>query len=173
MSAFNSWDVYNVLPEHWIEVLRGDAVLGSGGALEVKTWEDYIRENVGEYNDNELPAIGVHVYHGDQEFLPLSKWRQVQYIAVVYCTTRGYADINLALREARQIAVRVERVAVQQSRPNKQIGDVTDDLEGGLVDSIKVRGAATSSDAVELATQTRGAAEVLIGFGVDYTPALT
>ena len=173
MSAFEGWDVYNVLPEHWIEVLQDDAVLGSGGALEVQTWEDYIRENIAEYNDNELPAIGLHVYHGNQEFLPLSKWRKVQYEAVVYCTARGYTDENLALREARQMAARVERVAVQQSRPNKQLANVTDDLEGGLTDSVKILSAVTSSDAVQLETFARGAAEVRIALEVDFTPALT
>lgn len=172
MSAFSSWDTYNVIAEHIIEALQADTELAALGSLEIQTWEPETRETSAEYNDNELPAIAVEVVHSAGEINPLSKMQQGEYSAVVLITTGGQAVLETVKQQAKRIAARVERVLRQQNRPSKQLADVTTDLEGAFADSVTVSNVATFNDGGVINNVLRGAAAVTFEIQIVFTPTI-
>lgn len=171
MSAFSSWDTYNVIAEHIIETLQGDSVL-NGGALGIQTFESETRETSAEYNDNELPAIAVEVVHSGQEINPLSKMQQATYSALIITTTSGDVTLTNAKQLAKRIAARIERLLRQQNRPDKQLSDVTTDLEGAFADSVKITNVATLTDGGVINNVLRGAAATTCEIEITFTPTI-
>jgi len=171
MSAFSSWDTYNVIAEHIIETLQGDSVL-NGGALGIQTFESETRETSAEYNDNELPAIAVEVVHAGQEINPLSKMQTATYSALIITTTSGNVSLTLAKQLAKRIAARIERLLRQQNRPDKQLSDVTTDLEGAFADSVKITNVATLTDGGVINNVLRGAAATTCEIEITFTPTI-
>lgn len=168
MSAFSNWDIYNVISEHLIETLQTDAELGSGGSLEIATWDAEPRETASEYNDHELPAIAVDVAHSGNEINPLSKLTASTYSAVIITTTGGQADLTTVKQLAKRIAARIERVLRQQGRATKQLSDVTADLEGAMSDSLKLSNVATLTDGGVINNVLRGAAATTCDITIDF-----
>ena len=171
MSAFSSWDTYNVIAEHIIETLQGDSVL-NGGVLGIQTFESETRETSAEYNDNELPAIAVEVVHAGQEINPLSKMQTATYSALIITTTSGNVSLTLAKQLAKRIAARIERLLRQQNRPDKQLSDVTTDLEGAFADSVKITNVATLTDGGVINNVLRGAAATTCEIEITFTPTI-
>jgi hypothetical protein len=169
MSAFSNWDVYNVISEHVIEVLQADTEFAALGSLEIATWDAEPRETAAEYNDHELPAISVDVVHSGQEINPLSKMTSSTYSVVVITTTGGQADLTTVKQLAKRIAARVERVLRQQNRANKQLSDVTADLEGANTDSLRLTNVATLTDGGVINNVLRGAAATTCDITIDFT----
>lgn len=171
MSAFSNWDVYNVIAEHIIETLQTDTVL-NGGTIGIQTWEAETRETAAEYNDHELPAIAVQVFHSGNEINPLSNMVRSTYSAIVLSTTAGDASLTVAKQAAARIAARVERLIRQQNRPSKQLSDVTTDLEGAFADSVIVSDVATLTDGGVVNNVLRGAAATTFAIEITYTPTI-
>lgn len=171
MSAFSSWDTYNVIAEHIIETLQTDSLL-EGGALDIVTWDAETRENAAVYNDYELPAVAVEVVHSGQEINPLSKMQTATYSALIITTTDGESDLQAAKQLAKRIASRIERVLRQQNRPSKQLSTVTADLEGACTDSVKVTNVATLTDGGVINNVLRGAAATTCEIEITYTPTI-
>jgi hypothetical protein len=172
MSAFSSWDTYNIIAEHIIEALQTDTELATSGSLEIQTWEAETRETSSEYNDNELPAVAVEVVHSSGEINPLSKLQRGEYSAVVLVTTGGQAVLETVKQQAKRIAARVERVLRQQNRPSKQLEDVTTDLEGAFADSVTVTNVATLNDGGVVNNVLRGAAAITCEIQIDFIPTI-
>lgn len=171
MSAFSSYDTYNIIAEHIIETLQTDSML-EGGALDIVTWDAETRENAAVYNDHELPAVAVEVVHSGQEINPLSKMLTATYSAIIITTTLGDADLKTAKQQAKRIASRIERVLRQQNRPTKQLSDVTADLEGAFTDSVKITNVATLGDGGAVNNVLRGAAATACEIEITFTPTI-
>ena len=60
-SVYETDDTFNVIEEHIKQALQADTKFASGGALEIKTFEEEHREDVGTYGEHELPAISIEV----------------------------------------------------------------------------------------------------------------
>lgn len=171
MSAFNSWDTYNVIAEHIIETLQTDSLL-EGGSLDIVTWEAETREDSAQYNDNELPAVAVEVVHSGAEINPLSKMVTGSYGALIITTTGGGADLKTIKQQAKRIAGRIERVLRQQNRPTKQLSDLPTDLEGAFTDCVKVTNVETLTDGGVINNVLRGAAATTCEIEITYTPTI-
>jgi len=169
MSAFSSWDTYNVIAEHVIETLQTDTELATAGSVEIATWESEPRETAAEYNDHELPAVSVDVVHAGQEIIPLSKMTSATFSVVIITTTGGQASLIAAKQMAKRIAARIERVLRQQNRANKQLSDVATDLEGGMSDSLRLTNVATLTDGGVINNVLRGAAATTCDITIDFT----
>ena len=172
MSAFSTWDYYNVIPEHFIEALQTDSVIGSGGADEVKTWEQERREDPSEYNDHELPAVAVEVTSTSQEVGELSGHCVLSVGVLVLVTTGGFSDRQTVMQTAKRIQVRIERNLRQQNRTAKQISDLPTDIEGAVANGIKIRTIATESDGGAINNVMRGVAGIASEITIDFTPTI-
>ena len=172
MSAFSNWDTYNVIAEHIIETLQTDVELAALGSLEIQTWEAETRETSAEYNDNQVPAVAVEVVAGGLEINPLSLMQVGTYSALVIATTGGGAVLETVKQQAKRIGARIERVLRQQNRPEKQLSDVTTDLEGAFDKSVKVENVATFNDGGVINNVLRGAAAVTFEIEITYTPTI-
>jgi hypothetical protein len=171
MSAFSSWDTYNVIAEHIIETLQADTEFATSGSLEIQTWEAETRDPES-YNDYELPAIAVEVMHSGAEINPLSKMTRAEYTAAVFTITGGQAVLQTAKQQAKRIAARVERALKQQNRPSKQLSDVTTDLEGAYSDSVRVLNVETLNDGGVIDNVLRGAATIRLNIEITFETAI-
>ena len=166
MSAFSNDDTYNVVAEHVIEALQLDTKLGSGGALEIKLWEQELREDAASYNDNELPAIAVAVRIGGEDVISIGDRLEDGFIATIMTITGG-GRLREIVQEAKRIAARVERVMRQQHLPDKQLNDLPADLDGGVTGSVEVSNPSTEADGGEVDDSLRGVAVTTVSIAVE------
>ena len=140
MSAFQSDDYYNVIAEHVLETLQADSKLADAGALDVKTWEQELREDAGDFNSNELPAVSVT------------------------------CDLSSVEETVKSFAARVERSMNQQEAETKQLSDVTADLLESISGSVQVTpvGTVIGGGPVE-GNNLRGVAVLSFAVAVDFT----
>ncbi len=169
MSAYNNDDTYNVIAEHVIEALQADSKLGSGGALAIKKWEQELREDAGDYNENELPAIAVTVDLSEQDEVRVDQDRTV-FLALIMIYTSGGRAITVR-KNIKYYAARVERVMQQQHYTSKQLSSVTADLADAQAGSVIVekRDTALVSGSIEEAGGLRGIAALTFAISIDFT----
>ena len=169
MSAFNSDDIYNVIAEHIIEALQADSKLGTGGTLSIKKWEQELREDAGDYNENELPAVAITVDLSEQDEQTNDQDRVV-YLALIMVYIQGGRLITTA-KNIKYYAARVERVMQQQHYTAKQLSDVTADLVDAQAGSVVVtkRDTAIGSGAIGDSQSLRGVAALSFAVSIDFT----
>lgn len=133
MSA--TWDWLNVVEEKLLATLQGDSELGTGGSLEIKTWENEAREDAGQYQGRELPAMSCDVsLLGDGSSEPLGANIRIFRAQVLFVTEAGGKDRRKTV--AKQIAARVGRVMDLQIYPDNQLSNLPAALEGGVGGSV-------------------------------------
>jgi hypothetical protein len=167
MTAFQTDDYYNVIAEHVIEALQADAKLTDSGTLDVKVWEQEFREDAGEYNANELPAVAVSCDLSSQDEANTQTDRRL-YAVTVWVITKG-SRLQNATQEVKAYAARIERCMQQQHATAKQLSDVTTDLLEAVSGSVVVQslGTAIGGGAVEDST-LRGVAVLTFGVSIDF-----
>jgi len=174
MSAYESWQFYNVLEEHVIEDLQTDAELASGGTYQVNQWAQEIADTAQTLRDDYLPRVACEVVSLRSEDYSTIAGNMIRVYGgiVEVIAQRGSLANRLSLCKA--IAARIERRLSQAyqvsaaSPPDascKQLQDVTADLEGALTKSIVVR-----LDGTEIAQEPFGGVErsvAAIGFSIE------
>jgi hypothetical protein len=168
MSSFQTDDYYNVVAEHVLEALQADAKLGTSGALEVKTWEQELREDAGDFNANELPAVSVTCDLSGVEVTGTHSIRK-QFSVTIWVVTDG-ARMQVAAQTVKAYAARIERCMNQQDAESKQLSDVTTDLlesDGGSVQVAPV-GTVIGGGPVE-GNHLRGVAVLSYAVSIDFT----
>jgi len=180
--AFATYEIYNLLAEKVIATLAADTVLASGGALEVKLWEQEFRDDAASFSDNELPAVSAAVVHSGGEVVEWkSGWHTAEFTAQILVTAAGnfssagtYATPDAASIKARQIANRIERLCRQQNVLSKQFTAAPDALEGGIAKTLKVLSVTTTAfgGEVEGTNILRGAALIVVEFSVNFNPVI-
>tara|TARA_R110000824_G_scaffold152470_1_gene323702 strand:+ start:22850 stop:23368 length:519 start_codon:yes stop_codon:yes gene_type:complete len=168
MSAFQSDDYYNVIAEHVLETLQADSKLADAGALDVKTWEQELREDAGDFNSNELPAVSVTCDLSSVEDTGTQQFRR-HFAVTVWIVTDG-ARMQNAAQTVKSFAARVERSMNQQEAETKQLSDVTADLLESISGSVQVTpvGTVIGGGPVE-GNNLRGVAVLSFAVAVDFT----
>ena len=169
MTAFQTDDYYNVIPEHVIEALQLDTKLAADGALEVKTWEAELRAN-GLYNENELPGVAVSSEFSSQEPASTGSDRRV-FVVNIFIITDGGRKTNVE-QSVKAFAARIERAMQQQSDPTKQINGLTADLLESVPGSVIVQALGTSISDPEgqvSGNAIRGVAVMQFSVSIDFT----
>lgn len=168
MTAFQTDDYYNVVAEHVIEALQADTKLADAGALDVKTWEQELRDDAGSFNANELPAISVTCDLSSVEVTGTQEIRKL-FAVTVWVVTDGARQQNAA-QAVKAYAARVERVMNQQDAESKQLSDVTTDLLESIAGSVQVApvGTAIGGGPVE-GNRLRGVAVLSFAVSIDFT----
>jgi len=136
-SDYNSDDTFNVIEDHLIQALQADAKLGTGGALEVATWEQEHRNAISGYNENELPAISVEVGIAPAELLAIGDRMAWHYPTGIYIVITG-GTLAYQKQTVKYFAARVVRVLQQQHYPDKQLVSLPDDLDGADTGDVMV-----------------------------------
>ena len=167
MTAFQTDDYYNVIAEHVLETLQADAKLADLGALDVKTWEQELREDAGQFNANELPAVSVTCDLSSQDEAAIAEDRRV-YAVTIWVVTDG-ARMQNAAQTVKAYAARIERVMQQQHAVSKQLTDVTTDLLDSVAGSVTVTslGTAIGGGPVE-GNRLRGVAVMSFAVNIDF-----
>ena len=166
-----SADFYNVINQQVIDALQEDTVL-NGGALDIATWDEELREDASVYNDHELPAIAVSTEQLESENAR-SDWVRTYYQTLHVVTMLGNgASVQSATKTAKQYAARVEYVWRQQMDATKQVSSVAAELDGAETDSIIVYDIAVETDAVALNGSFRGGAAVVVSWSIDFQPTI-
>ena len=123
--AFSNDDIWNVIEQHIVEALQADAKLGTGGALEIATWEQELREDVGTYQSNQLPAVGVEVIgQSAPDVIGIGDTVDYTYQAIVVIATTG-GTLATVKADTKYYGSRAVRVLQQQHYPDKQLNNVT------------------------------------------------
>ncbi len=165
--SFDTDDTYNVIAAHVILALQADTKLGSGGTtLKVKTWEQELREDAGEYNDNELPAVAVTVNLSGQEVVTIGDRLEDGFIALIMVYTAG-GQLRTAIQYVKRIAARIERVMQQQHLPLKQLSSLPSALAGGEPGSVEVAIQGTQVGGGDVDSKPRGVAAISVGIKVE------
>ena len=169
MTAFQTDDWYNVVPEHVIEALQDDTKLGTGGTLAIKTWEPEFRDGADEYNENELPALAVTCDLAGTTAVALEQLTRA-FVVTVWVVTDSGRKKNTE-QSVKAYAARVERAMQQQHDASKQLKDVTTDLLESIATSVQVEpvGTAISDDAVQKSNARRGVAVLTFAVSIDFT----
>jgi len=167
MTAFQTDDYYNVIAEHVIETLKLDAKLADSGALDVKLWEQEFREDAGEYNTNELPAVAVTCDLSQQAEASVAEDRRV-YVVTVWVITDGGRKTNVE-KSVKAYAARIERVMQQQHAGSKQLNDVTTDLLESVAGSVVVTPLGSAIGGGPVGESLRGVAVLTFGVSIDFT----
>ena len=166
MTAFQTDDYYNVIPEHAIEALQSDAKLGTGAALAITTWEQEPRENLNDYNENELPAVAVTCDLSVVAEATTGTDRRT-YMLTLWVVTTG-ARLQEATKEVKAYAARIERVMMQQHDSSKQLSNVTADLLEAESGTVVVTSESTAFDGGTEAGNLRGMAIMTFGVSIDF-----
>lgn len=167
MSAFANDDTYNVVAEHVIEALVVDVKLKAKGALAITTWEQEFREDVEQYNDNELPLIAVTCDLSSQEEENTQQDRTT-FVTTVWVVTGGGRLQNVT-QSVKHYAARVERVMQQQHDTSKQLASVTADLADAQAGSVAVNKIGTAIGGGPAGESFRGVAVLTFGVSIDFT----
>ena len=117
-SVFNPDDYLNVVADHIIQTLQADPELASGGSLEIKKWEQEIREDAASFNDIDLPAVSAAAAETHETLDGFGGRMSVEFPCQVIVTTAGGTEIDVA-QEAKRIGSRVVRAVRQQDHPAK------------------------------------------------------
>jgi len=170
-SDYASDDYYNVLADHVVQALQADAKLGpgSGDALEVTTWEEEFRGDAAKYNANELPAVAVECGLSSRD--PAAVGTDMKVFAVTVFVVTGAGREQLVDRTAKHFAARIERVMEQQDDPNKQLADVTADIDNAKAGSVTVSSLATAVGGGVLGGTMRGVAVLNFAIGLKFSIA--
>ena len=168
MTAFVTDDYYNVLAEHVLEALQADVKLADAGALDVKTWEQELREDAGEFNSNELPSVSVAVDLSTVEVTGTQQIRR-QFAVTIWVVTDGARQKNAA-QTVKAYAARIERAMNQQDAESKQLSDVTADMLEAISGSVQVApvGTAIGGGPVD-GNRLRGVAVMSFAVSIDFT----
>ena len=169
MTAYQTDDIYNVVPEHVIEALQADAKLGSGGALAVKTWEQEFRATAAEYNANELPAVAVTCDLAGVTAVSTGELTRA-FMVTVWVVTEGGRK-TATEQTVKAYAARIERALQQQHDSGKQLSNVPADLLDGIDGAVQVEplGTAIADAAVQGSNARRGVAVQTFAVSVDFT----
>ena len=138
-SSYNSDDTWRVVEDHVRQAIQADTKLGSGGDLEIKSWEEQPREDFNTYQSNLLPACSVNVEHqAVPEDVAIG-----DHVDYVYATTIilvfGGGEYQTVIGSAKYTAARVVRVLQQQHHSGKQLVDLPSDLDGGQTGEVEVQ----------------------------------
>jgi hypothetical protein len=159
---FNSDDTFNVIEDHIKQTLEADTKFASGGALEIKTFEQEHRDDIASYVSNQLPAISIEVAVQTLEDVAIGDLVEYGYLAHMLLITEGGQTIALAKQDAKYYAARAVRVLQQQHYPDKQLTDLPSDLDGGEAGAVRVivTSATVDVDSERNPNALRGLAEI-------------
>lgn len=136
--AFNNDDIWNVIEQHIVEAMQADAKLKTGGALAIATWEQELREDVGTYQSNQLPAVGVEVLgQSAPEVVAIGDTVDYIYDAMIVMTTTG-GTLPQVKKDTKYYGARAVRVLQQQHYPDKQLNNVPAAIGGADPGSVLV-----------------------------------
>lgn len=166
MSEYGSDDTYNVIAEHVIEALQADPKLGTGGDLEVKTWEQEPREDASLYDEHELPAVSVTASLSGEDVVALDDRMEYGYQVLIEVVVGG-GVLRTVIQDAKKYAARVERVMRQQHLPDKQMSDLPADLDGGVPGSVEVSSPNTVIDGGAVNEVVRGVAITSVSLAIE------
>lgn len=137
--TYASDNTFNVIEDHVIRALQGDADLGTGGALQVATWEQELRDHAGEYRENELPVIAVTCLGlGGQDLTTVPNGLEIDFPVVVWVVSTAAAKIRRT-QKIKEFAARVVRVLLQQHLTTQQLDNLPAALEWAESGSVTVR----------------------------------
>lgn len=166
-SSYNSDDIYMVLADKINQTLALETIFASGGDLEIKTFEEELREDAGEYGENELPAIATACDLADRDEENIAQ-DVIYFTALVMCYTKG-ARLQNAKKEAKRIAANVERSMEQQSQSDKQLTTATADMDNAQAGSVTVERVSAAIAAGEIESSMRGVAALAFRIGIVFT----
>lgn len=166
-SDYSSDDIYMVLADHINQTIVAETIFASGGALEIKTSEEELRADAGEYGLNELPAIAVACDLSDADEENIAQ-DIVYFTALVMIYTKG-ARLQNAKKEAKRYAANIERVMEQQGQSDKQLTTVTGDMDNAQSGSVTVERVASAIAAAEVEASMRGVAAMAFRVGIVFT----
>ena len=138
-TVYNSDDTFNVIEDHIRQALVADTKLGSGGQMEIKTFEQEHRTDLASYNDNQLPAVSIEVGVQSLEDVAIGDLVEYQYLAHIIVVTEGGKTAALIKSDSKYYAARVARVLQQQHYPDAPMAaNLPGDLDGGELGAVRV-----------------------------------
>ena len=141
MTTYATDDWLNIVEEHVKEALQADAKLGTGGDLEIKTWEEEHRQDLGTYEEHFLPACSIEVTIGAPATDPTMGQDEFAFgasLLVVVGGSSGGAKLSQVKKNAKHYGARVLRTLMQQQQSGKQLADLPADLSEGEVGAVRV-----------------------------------
>ena len=165
-SIYSPDDYLNVVADHIIQTLTLDAELGSGGSLEIKNWEQEIREDAASFSDYELPAVSATTTGTAEELEGFGGRMTVEFQCAVVVTTAGGKEADVA-QEAKRIGSRVVRAVRQQEMPAKEFAGLPADLEGAIAGDLQVSEPRMVADSGTVNSNLRGSAVITFNITIE------
>jgi|TARA_Y100000310_G_scaffold473_1_gene535 hypothetical protein len=169
--SFATDDWLNAVEEQTVLALQEDADLGTGGALEIVTWDEELKESPADYRDVELPALTVvcaGVSNGEIVGVPEGLELDFQVEIWVTISAAQKSEREKALKE---YLARVVRVMLQQTASSKQLSDLPaalDWADSGGVRKVDISGVTWNEGQTEQSHVFRGVGVVETIVSIDF-----
>ena len=161
-----SESAYNLIAQYALLAMQEDSKLGTGGTLEIATWEQELREDAGEYGDHELPAVAATVDLSGQDVVTTGDRTEAGYLILIMVYVAG-GDEQTVTQAVKDYAARVEWVMQQQHYPAKQLGGLPDGLLNAQSGTVEVTKQNTIIDGGAVGNTLRGVAALTFGVTLD------